>query len=445
MLPLDRRRQIALDMARAAIAAADPRTTVRRAIEATDDALRVGTWRAPWSDVGRAIVVGAGKAAWPMAEAAEEALGDRLAAGLVVTKEGHGASPGHQARRRVRIVEAGHPVPDERGVRAADELLHLVSGLSPRDVVIVLLSGGGSALLVAPAEGITLADKQATTGLLLASGATIGEINCVRKHLSRVKGGQLVRACAPARVVALALSDVIGDPLDVIASGPTVPDPTTYVDALAVLDRYGLREKVPPNVVARFVQGAAGALPETPKADDPAFARAATLLIGTNRVALDAAARTAEMNGYRPRVLTSSLRGEAREVAKVICALAEGVAPQDRPAALVFGGETTVTLSPDAGRGGRNQELALAAAIEIAGRDDVVILSMGTDGTDGPTDAAGGIADGGTVERARDAGCSPGDALRRHDAYPLLEATGDLIVTGPTGTNVMDVVIALVG
>ena len=445
MLPLDRRRQIALDMARAAIAAADPRTTVRRAIEATDDALRVGTWRAPWSDVGRAIVVGAGKAAWPMAEAAEEALGDRLAAGLVVTKEGHGASPGHQARRRVRIVEAGHPVPDERGVRAADELLHLVSGLSPRDVVIVLLSGGGSALLVAPAEGITLADKQATTGLLLASGATIGEINCVRKHLSRVKGGQLVRACAPARVVALALSDVIGDPLDVIASGPTVPDPTTYVDALAVLDRYGLREKVPPSVVARLVQGAAGALSETSKADDPAFARAATLLIGTNRVALDAAARTAEMNGYRPRVLTSSLRGEAREVAKVICALAEGVAPQDRPAALVFGGETTVTLSPDAGRGGRNQELALAAAIEIAGRDDVVILSMGTDGTDGPTDAAGGIADGGTVERARDAGCSPGDALRRHDAYPLLEATGDLIVTGPTGTNVMDVVIALVG
>ncbi|HDS74252.1 MAG TPA: DUF4147 domain-containing protein, partial [Firmicutes bacterium] len=330
-------------------------------------------------------------------------------------------------------------------VDATEEILGIVEDLGERDLVIVLLSGGGSALLVAPADDISLKDKQLTTSALLASGATIQEINSVRKHLSRVKGGQLARACGPASVMTLVLSDVIGDSLDVIASGPTVPDASTYGDALAVIDRYRLREKLPESVVERLDRGGSGDLPETPKPGDDAFARNTVRIIGSNRVALEAAAAMGNANGYRSRILTSSLRGEAREVAKVLSALAEGVPDDERPCALICGGETTVTLGDDPGTGGRNQELALAAALEIDGRDDIVVLSVGTDGTDGPTDAAGGIVDGESVRRARETGLDIRDALHRHDAHPLLSEIGDLVTTGPTGTNVMDVVIFLVG
>jgi len=434
------RRAVALAMGDAAIAAADPAASVCGAIASTPEELRVGPWHGAWKDIGRIVVVGAGKAAGPMARAAEAALGERIRAGVVITKEGHGVPA-----RRIRVAEASHPVPDERGVSATNDLLRLVDGLAEHDLVIVLISGGGSALMVAPADGISLADKQTTTGALLSCGATINEINCIRKHLSRVKGGQLARAAAPAHVVSLILSDVIGDPLDVIASGPTVPDPTSFGDALAILDRYALRRTVPRSARERLEAGARGEIEETPKPGDAVFRRSRAHLVGTNRLALEAAARLASERGYAPRVLTSTLRGEAREAAKVVCSLAEGVGTDVGPTALIFGGETTVTLSPDSGKGGRNQELALAAALEIKGRDDVVILSLGTDGTDGPTDAAGGLTDGTTCERAKAAGLSPEDALRRHDAYPLLQATGDLVVTGPTGTNVMDVVVALVG
>jgi len=440
MRTLEQRRTIARAIGTAAINAARPATAVRDAIRMTREEISIGPWAAGLAAVDRILVVGAGKAAGMMAQAVEMALGDRVTGGLVVTKDEHAVPTS-----RVRVVEASHPIPDERGVRAADELLRLVSRLTERDLVIVLISGGGSALLVAPADGITLSDKQATTSALLACGATINEMNCVRKHLSRVKGGQLARACMPARVVSLILSDVIGDPLDVIASGPTVPDPTTFRDALAVLDRYGLRGTVPQAVLRRFDAGAAGAVPETPKPGDPTFERSITHLVGTNRLALDAAARLATQYDYSPRVLTSTLRGEAREVAKVIGSLAEAVGPHDGPTALILGGETTVTLSEHPGRGGRNQELALAFAREVAGRDDMVLLSVGTDGTDGPTDAAGALVDGRTCERANAAGFSVEKALDGHNSYPLLEATSDLVKTGPTGTNVMDVVVVLVG
>jgi len=375
-----------------------------------------------------------------MAEAAEQALGARLTGGIVVTKYDHAVGT-----RLVRVVEAGHPVPDDAGVAGASDILDLVATLGERDLVVVLLSGGGSALLVSPADGVSLADKQAATGALLSCGATINEINAVRKHLSRIKGGQLAGLCAPAHVVTLVLSDVIGDPLDVISSGPTVPDTSTFGDALAILDRYDLRGSVPDAVLTRLVDGAAGSIPETPKAGDEAFVRSHVQLIGTNRLALDAVAGAAKEAGYDPTILTSSLRGEAREVAKVVASLTEGDSGDAPPRALIFGGETTVTLGADAGKGGRNQELALAAAIEIAERDDVVVTSIGTDGTDGPTDAAGGLVDGLTVERARSARLSPEQALVRHGSYDLLKAAGDLVVTGPTGTNVMDVAIALVG
>jgi hydroxypyruvate reductase len=342
-------------------------------------------------------------------------------------------------------LEAGHPVPDERGVAASTEVLAQVNALSDRDVVFVLLSGGGSSLLLAPTEGLTLFDKQATTGALLACGATIQEINCVRKHLSRVKGGQLAKACAPADVLSLVLSDVIGDPLDVIASGPTVPDPTIFADALAILERYGIRDHLPASVVRYVEAGVKGEKPETPKHEDSVFERSHIELVGTNRIALQAAEEEALRRGYTPHILTSTLRGEAREAAKVICALVEGMPYGSGSSALILGGETTVTLSGKSGRGGRNQELALAAARELQGRHDVVLVSLGTDGTDGPTDAAGGLVDGTTWERGQRSGLNLEQALREHDAYPQLKALGDLVVTGPTGTNVMDIVVALVG
>ena len=441
MVGLKQRRQVALEMAVAAIAAANPASAVRRAIKPTKHMLQIGPWSRGWWEIERVFVVGAGKAAATMCQAAETALGDDLTGGVAITKRGHSLP-----LERIRLHEAGHPIPDEDSAAATRDLLLSVADLGANDIVIVLISGGGSALMAAPAEGISLADKQDVNARLIGCGATINEVNCVRKHLSAVKGGRLAEACAPADVISLILSDVIDDPLDVIASGPTSPDPTTFSDAVAVLAKYSLTDAVPEAVTRRLRAGAAGKIAETPKPGARAFDRVTNHLVGTNAVALSAAASVASSAGYEARVMTSSLRGEAREVARVISSLVEGIPAGSRPVALVFGGEPTVTLGDSPGRGGRNQELALAAAIELEGRDDVVIMSIGTDGTDGPTDAAGAIVDGQTCARAAErGGTAPREALALHDAYPLLEATGDLVKTGPTGTNVMDVVVALIG
>jgi hydroxypyruvate reductase len=314
--------------------------------------------------------------------------------------------------------------------------------------VICLISGGASALLPAPAPPITLEEKQQVTRLLLACGATIHEINAVRKHISEVKGGQLARLAYPARVLSLLLSDVIGDPLDVIGSGPTAPDASTFADALAVLDKYGLRERVPAPVRERLERGAAGEIPETPKADDPVFQRTQNLIVGNNRTAVDAAAKIARVFGFRPLVLSTMIEGETREVARVHAAIVREILASGRPArppvCLISGGETTVTLRGN-GLGGRNQEFVLAAAIELAGLPDVVVLSGGTDGTDGPTDAAGAIADGATLARAERIGLDARRMLAENDSYHFFEPLGDLIKTGPTNTNVMDLRLLLVG
>jgi hydroxypyruvate reductase len=312
---------------------------------------------------------------------------------------------------------------------------------------LCLISGGGSALLVAPAEGVTLEDKQEVTQLLLACGADIHEINTVRKHLSRAKGGWLARFAHPATVVTLILSDVIGDDLNVIGSGPTVPDPGTFADAQAVFKKYEIWQRVPSSVRDRFQKGLKGDLADTPKAGDDAFQRCYAELVGTNIQALIAASQEAERQGYRPLILSSSVEGEAREVVKVLAAIAKEIRssgnPLAPPACILCGGETTVTLQGD-GKGGRNQEFALASALIIAGMENVVVLSGGTDGTDGPTDAAGAIADGTTVERARAKGLDPFDYLQRNDSYHLLQSLADLVITGPTRTNVMDVYMVLV-
>lgn len=417
----------------AALAAAEVRPLVLQALRGR-----------PWPGAGRVLVVGAGKASGAMAAAVEEALGDRVRAGAVAVKDRH-LGP----TRRVRLLEAGHPVPDERGVQAAEAVRALAACAAANDLVLVLISGGGSALLPAPAPPVTLSDKQDLTRLLLAAGADIRQLNVVRKHCSRIKGGQLARAASAAgRVTGLVLSDVIGDPLDVIASGPTVPDPSTFEEALAVLERFDLRARTPRQVLDRLEEGARGRIAETPKPGDAVFDRVENLVIGNNARVVDAAARRARSLGLAPHVLTTALEGEARRAAIGFAALARdiraGRGPVPAPACVIAGGETTVTVTGD-GQGGRCQEFALACALEMDGMEGVVALAAGTDGTDGPTDAAGAVADGDTVRRARDHGLDPAERLRANDSHPLFRALGDLVITGPTNTNLLDVYLLLVG
>jgi len=393
----------------------------------------------------RVFVLGAGKAGAPMTQAVEEVLGDYITGGLVVVKEGHGGPT-----LRVELVEAGHPVPTEAALIAGARVLSMAQAAQADDLVVVLLSGGGSALL--EATGISLADLQSLTAALLACGATIGEINCLRKHLSLIKGGQLARAVYPARLVTLVLSDVVGSPLDVIASGPTVADPTTWADAWRIVAKYGLADRLPPAIVSHLQAGLAGGPADTPKPGDPIFARNLVLVVGDNRVAAVAAKRRAEALGYNSLLLSTFVEGEAKEVALVAAALAKEVLasghPVLPPACLVMGGETTVTLaSPEGrppGRGGRNQELALAAAAALDGVAHICLAALATDGSDGPTDSAGGIVDGGTLRRGSALERSAASALHYHDAYSYLEATGDLLLSGPTQTNVNDLIIILV-
>lgn len=422
----------------AALAAVEPAAAVARHLRRDGDLLLAGDRAIDLRAVGRVIVVGAGKAGEPMARAAAAILGDRLSAGLVVVKDGH---LGEGPVERVRLVEAGHPVPDERGVAAARELAALLGGLGPDDLVLALISGGGSALLTLPAEGVALGDLQALTEALLASGASIGEINTLRKHLDRVKGGGLARLAHPASLVTLILSDVVGSPLDTIASGPTVGDPSTFADALEVLERRGLLEAAPPAIVAHLRRGRAGELPETPKPGDALFDRVHNLLVGDNRQAAAAALAAAEAAGLTPVLLTTALEGEAREAGRFLAAIlreaAGGEGTLRRPICLVAGGETTVTLRGK-GRGGRNQELALAAAPALAGLRDVALVALATDGGDGPTDAAGAVVTGETMARARALGLDHAGHLAHNDAYPFFAALDDLLRPGPTGTNVND-------
>ena len=421
-------RRQALAIFHAAVAAADPAAAVKRHL-----------MRLPLKRFRHIYVVGAGKAGASMAAAAERVLGSRIADGLINVKYGHLATFG-----RIELNECGHPIPDQNGVTGAERIVGIARRAERDDLVVCLISGGASALLPLPASPITLEETQKVTRLLLASGADIHEINATRKHLSRIQGGQLARLAYPAAVESLLLSDVIGDNPGVIGSGPTAPDETTFVTVKTILKKYGLDDRVPRAVRERIEQGLLGSIPETPKPSDPWFRRVRNTVVGSNRMALAAAARRARELGFRPLVLASEIQGEAREVARVHAAIARELVhsgrPVSPPACIISGGEPTVTLK-GSGLGGRNQEFALAAAIDIAGLPDTVILSGGTDGTDGPTDAAGAIADGGTLERKRNARTF----LHNNDSYHYFEALGDLVKTGPTLTNVMDVHLVLVG
>jgi len=408
----------ALAIFQAALAAADPEISTFQTLNRLKLSLE---------KFERVYLVAIGKAAVGMAAAIEKFAGKRLTAGMVLTKYGHT----NRKLRRTKIREAAHPVPDAAGLAASEEMEQLLRTLNARDLLITAISGGSSALLSAPAPGITLEDKQLTTDLLLKSGADIFELNAVRKHLSRLKGGQLAALAYPATVIGLLLSDVIGDPVDVIGSGPTAPDPSTFQDARHVLAKYNLTDLVPASVRQRLETSSE----ETPKPSNPLFKHVRNIITASNRQALTAAAAKARALGYRPLILSSSIQGEAKEVARVHAAILRDAPPKS---CILSGGETTVTVRGK-GRGGRNQELALALAIDIAGVPNVAALCAGTDGSDGPTDAAGAFVTGQTISNLTEAR----RYLAANNSYEFLDPLKALIKTGPTGTNVMDINILL--
>lgn len=388
------------------------------------------------------VLVGTGKASNSMARAIEELFGERMTKGVITTKYGH-----LLPLKQTQIIEAGHPIPDRKGYEGARKIQRLLKESGPNDLVIFLLSGGGSALLPFPADGIELKEKQEVTQLLLDSGADIKEINTVRKHISWMKGGWVAKWAYPSTVIALILSDVVGDQLDVIGSGPTVPDPSTFEEAWEILKKYGLLNEITPSIRKHLQSGREGKVEETPKPGEAAFEKVSNILIGSNILALREAKKEAESLGFNTLILSSSIEGETREASRFHTAVAKEVIssgnPIPRPACILSGGETTVTIKGK-GLGGRNQEFVLAGALEISGVEKVVLLSGGTDGTDGPTDASGALADHTTVRRAKTMGLNPKAHLENNDAYPFFQKLGDLLITGPTHTNVMDVRIILV-
>jgi glycerate 2-kinase len=442
MRSLKQQRQDARVIFEAGLVASDPELLIGRRLQVDGQILYAGERLYNLANHGDIYVVGAGKATARMALAVEALLGERIARGIIIVKRGH-----RVPLRKIEVVEAGHPIPDQAGVDATESIIGLLRRTQKTDLILCLVSGGASALLSCPVVGLSLQDKQQTTQALLNCGARIQEVNAIRKHISRVKGGRLAELAYPSTVLSLILSDVIDDSMDNIGSGPTAPDSSTFADCLSIIDRYRVGGMIPVAVRSILKKGAAGEIVDTPKAGDPIFQKVQNLLIGNNQLALVAAKEKAEALGYNTLVLSGSIEGEARKVAIDHVVMARDVlsssGPIRPPACIISGGETTVAIQ-GAGLGGRNQEFALAAAIEIDGLEGVVVLSGGTDGTDGPTDAAGGIVDGTTVQRARDKGLDARSYLERNDSYPFLKTVGDLLITGPTLTNVMDLRMVLI-
>ena len=427
----------------AAVAAADPARIIRRQLRRNGSTLRADDLRFPLKKYRRIFVIGGGKASGFMAEEVEKILGKWITKGLVIVPDYLSRPKGH----RITYLPATHPIPSHKGMESVLAMLKLVKGVSRTDLVLVLLSGGGSALMPLPVRGITLRDEADVTSLLLTSGADIDEINTVRKHLSQIKGGRLAERLYPATVLSLIISDVVGDNIDAIASGPTAPDPTTYHDANLVLRKHDLWSRIPTKVRQLITDGVAGSIPDTPKKENSAFNHVHNLIVGNNRQSCSAAAAAMKKAGYRTQILSTQIVGEAREAGQIFGSIArdieENSLPFAPPAALVAGGETTVRVQGK-GIGGRNQELVLAAAKKISGSEGVVMGSFATDGTEGQTDAAGALADGRTVVRGLKLGMNADEHLRNNDSYHYFSRLKDLIVTGPTGTNVNDVMILAV-
>jgi len=390
----------------------------------------------------KVIVVGAGKASSGMARAIEELLEDKLSEGIIVTKFGFISS-----LNKIQLLEAGHPLPDKNGMIAAEKITELCKSARKNDLVINLISGGASALLPFPSADISLDEKAYTTKLLLESGAAIDELNCLRKHLSQIKGGQLANLAYPAAVVSLILSDVINDELDTIGSGITVPDRTTFQDCKNIIDKYELGDRLPESVSSHIKNGVSGEIDETPKDDDPVFDNVSNIIIGNNSVILNSIKSITEKEGYRTTIVQNNLCGEAKiagvQISKDAVEFKQKNVKENESYCFLYGGETSVTVN-GSGKGGRNQELALAAAIELQGIDNIVVLSGGTDGNDGPTDAAGAVVDGSTIDRSIEIDLSAEQYLLNNDSYNFFKQLDDLLKTGPTNTNVMDIQIVLI-
>ncbi len=439
-LPPSPARPFLQELITAGLNTADPYQALLKHVALDHSSLIVGRRAYDLSHIDRIIAVGAGKASARMAQALEAELGARLVDGLVIVKTGHTLPT-----KRIAVLEAGHPIPNHAGLHATQRLLHLIQRLTPRDLLIVLLSGGASSLLPAPVAGVTLTDKQRTTRLLLRSGATINEINVVRKHLSLIKGGGLA-ASTRARIVTLLLSDVIGDDLGSIGSGPTVGDSSTFADAVGVLQRYSSQHAVPAAVRRYLQRGRRGKAPETLKPGSRRLRFVQHHIIGNNRIMLEAVEQAAQQAGLHTKFVSQAITGEARVAAKQLTDFAKTLTERHgslkRPCCVVAGGETTVTVT-GRGKGGRAQEFAASSAFEIAGLPNTWVMALGTDGTDGPTDAAGAIVSGSTVARAKKLGIDLRSSLNRHNTYPALKALGCHIHTGPTGTNVNDLYLIL--
>jgi glycerate 2-kinase len=431
------------DLFWAAVRAVDPRQLIRRMVQVERAQLQIiqggtGTQVQTFPLLGRVIVIGAGKGAGLLAQELASVLGGRLAGGVVVIPRGQTAE-----LHGVAVVHGEHPLPGPGSVAGAEHIAALLAQQHPSDVICFCLTGGASSLLVSPASGLSLDDKLAINRLLLTCGADIHAINTVRKHLSRIKGGGLARWAFPATLVSFILSDVVGDDLSTIGSGPTVPDSSTFFDALAVLEGYDLLERVPSSVLTRLRQGCAGALPETPKPGDAVFTHVHNLLIGSNRLALNAAAAAAQRLGFTTQILDEPLSGDTTEAGRDFARILRTLLQTCKaPLCVLAGGETTVRVTGQ-GKGGRNQEFALVVARELHRVAGWALLSVGTDGVDGPTDAAGAFVDSRSIDRATARGLDPLAALRENDTYPFFTALGDLFTPGPTGTNVMDMKIAL--
>lgn len=435
--------EVAKSIFYAGLGAVDAYRAVARYVREDQGRLRIGEKSYPLDNFSRIFIVGLGKAGLAMAKAVEDVLGDRISGGIVVVKYGHGGK-----LRRDKVRESSHPIPDEKGLKAAEEVISLLNRTGEDTLVICLISGGGSALLPAPIEGVRLEEKQKVTRLLLDCGASIDEINTIRKHLSRIKGGQLARLAYPSHLHSLILSDVVGDRLDTIASGPTVPDGTSFEECWKIIKRYNLEPLLPPSVTTYFRKGLKGEAQETPKAGDTIFEKVNNLIVGSNMLALKAAREKAEKLGYPSFILSSFVQGDTTEAAGFHVALAKEIIssgnPVPPPCCILSGGETTVKVKGK-GVGGRCQEFALAACIQMRGMQNLLMLSAGTDGTDGPTDAAGAFSSGSTWTEAKNMDISPEKFLENNDSYSFFKRVGGLFFTGPTNTNVMDLRILLVG
>lgn len=435
-------RALALRSLESALNAVDPKQIIKSKLLLKNSTLHVNGYSIDLKKFKNIYVIGGGKASGSMAEALEQVLGNSITNGLVNVPRSS-----KNKTDIIKLHEASHPIPDEAGVEGTRRMLKIAEQAKEDDLVICLISGGGSSLMPLPRGKISIADKKKITNALLKCGATINEINTVRKHISDFKGGWLAKKAYPATILNLILSDVVGDPLDFIASGPTVPDSTTFGDAVKVLEKYKLWDRTPASIRKVLSDGEKGLIPETPKAGDEAFKKAHNVVVGNNRLASLAACEHSKLRGLNSLLLTAILEGEARQVGTVLATIAREVVssgnPVKKPACIVAGGETTVTVTGK-GRGGRNQEIALAAAMKLGDMDGVVIASLTTDGVDGPTDAAGAIVDGKTLARASRKGLVPERFLADNDSYNFLSKLGDLVLTGPTGTNVNDVSVIIV-